>query len=391
MKQLKIFCVVIGLLLGAGVGFAQTGGKCGEDLTWSLEDGTLTISGSGKMTNFSNGSIPWNVRNIQSVVIQPGARSIGNFAFYKSSLTSVVIPGSMESIGDFAFSDCKGLASISVGKSLVSIGEMAFFFCSGLTSFDVDIDNPAYSSENGVLFNKLKDTLILCPAGKKNDYSIPESVISISTGAFLYCSGLTSIMIPSSVKSIGNEAFSDCYGLKSVVIPNSVKSIGYKAFYSCYGLTSAIIGNSVDSIGNYAFSECSDLASVTIGNSVEFIGDWAFSHCSGLKHIYLNRIYPPTVEAYTFGNIIASECTLHVPIGSKQNYLAVKDWKIFEDNIREEEFSAINVIASSDPIVFAQYYDLLGKVVTQPQQGSVYIVKEVYQSGKVGERKVIYR
>ena len=120
------------------------------------------------------------------------------------------------------------------------------------------------------------------------EFVIPESVTydgknysvtSIGEGAFLGCSGLTSITIPNSVTSIGEVAFGACSGLTSINIPNSVTFIGYDAFGACSGLTSVTIPNSITSIGEYAFSDCSGLTSITIPNSVTSIGRYAFHGC----------------------------------------------------------------------------------------------------------------
>ena len=140
-----------------------------------------------------------------------------------------------------------------------------------------------------------------------NEYSgeivIPEtitysgktySVTSIGSGAFYYCSGLTSVTIPNSVTSIGNYAFEFCSGLTSVTIPNSVTSIGSHAFEYCSGLKSVTIPNSVTSIGSGAFCSCSGLKSVIIPNSVTSIGEDAFRACSGMAEIKVangNSVY----------------------------------------------------------------------------------------------------
>ncbi len=102
------------------------------------------------------------------------------------------------------------------------------------------------------------------------------SITSISYGAFIECSGLTTVVIPNSVTSIGEGAFYNCSGLNTVSIPNSVSSIGSSAFNNCSGLTSVTIPNSVSSIGSSAFYNCSGLTSVTIPNSVTSIGSHAF-------------------------------------------------------------------------------------------------------------------
>jgi len=324
-------------------------GTCGDNLTWELDTttGMLTISGTGAMTDWSSSSnVPWYSyrSSIKSVTIESGVTSIGNYAFYNcSSLTSVTIPDSVTSIGQLAFSSCSRLTSITVlngntayasqdgvlfnkdkttliqcpegktgaytipdsvttigveafhscdsltsvtipdsvtsiefnafsscdsltsvtiGNSVTTIGYAAFSSCTSLTNITVADGNTAYASQDGVLFNKDKTTLIQCPGGKTGAYTIPNSVTSIGTSAFEDCDSLTSVTIPDSVTSIGYYAFSHCYRLTSITIPDSVTSIGYRAFFSCYRLTRVTIPDSVTAISDYAFYWCDSLTSV---------------------------------------------------------------------------------------------------------------------------------
>ena len=204
------------------------------DVIATLEDGTLTISGTGEMKYV--GFPPWDS--------------------FKNSITSVIIGDGVSNIGGLAFFNCSNLTSVKIGNSVASIGESAFLNCSGLT----------------------------------NIY-IPNSVISIGYHAFDK-TGLLSVAIPNSVTSIGDWAFDWCTGLTSVTIGNSVTSIGNYAFYYCYNLTSVTIPSSVTSIGNWAFGWCTGLTSVTIGNSVTSIGVGAFADCTGVTAIEVDNANP---------------------------------------------------------------------------------------------------
>ena len=294
---------------------AATSGTCGDNLTWKLDNGTLTISGTGEMKNYSgnlNQSAPWhsNIKSIKSVVIEKGVTNIGDYAFsWCNSLTSITIPNSVISIGRDAFDNCSSLTSITIPNSITSIGYGAFEACSGLTS--VTIPNSLTSISDSV-FSRC-DSL--------TSITIPSSVTSIGTGTFNFCSSLTSIIIPKSITSIGQAVFSNCSSLTNITIPNSVTFIGEDAFNNCSSLEnikvddknkyySSIGGNlynsdktkliqyaigkndktfnipiGVTSIGKDAFSNCSSLTSITIPNSVTSIGFGTFENCSNLTSI----------------------------------------------------------------------------------------------------------
>ena len=307
--------------LGVGgnaiVASAESSGNCGDsgsNVTWSLDDnGTLTISGSGKIEDYrSDIDQPWysNRSDITSVVIEPGVTSIGSQAFYEcSNLTSITIPSGLTSIGEQAFGNCTGLTSITIPSGFISIGDYAFWNCTGLTSITiqngvtsigtgafwnctgltsitipssvtsigvnvfynctgltditVDSNNSSFCSESGVLFNKDKTTLIYYPLGKNDSsYTIPDGVTVIEQYAFYCNSKLTSVTIPSGVTSIGEMAFRECSGLTSVIVPSSVTSIDYipggitigiDAFYS----TAAKITYTVDSSNNVTITDIS--------------------------------------------------------------------------------------------------------------------------------------
>ena len=128
---------------------------------------------------------------------------------------------------------CSSLISINIPSSVTSIGEMAFEGCSSLITFTVDANNPNYSAEGCMLFDK-KKTELICAVGSQKTYDIPSSVTSIGGDAFAGCSALTFINIPSSVTSIGGQAFYNCDALKVVLIQSDHVTFGGQVFYTWY-------------------------------------------------------------------------------------------------------------------------------------------------------------
>ncbi|MBR1726112.1 MAG: leucine-rich repeat protein [Muribaculaceae bacterium] len=142
---------------------------------------------------------------------------------------------------------------------------------------------------------------------------------------------MTSVTIPNSVTTIGSGAFSFCSGLTSVTIPNSVTSIGGGAFSCCSGLTSVNIPNSVTTIGDDAFYGCSGLTSVTLPNSVTTIGYSAFYGCSGLTRIdsYINHPAEVMMGNGAFSGVPTGTCELYVYEDTEQEYRSTARWKDF--------------------------------------------------------------
>ena len=98
--------------------YAATSGTCGDNLTWTLEDGKLTISGYGDMTDWDSPFFtPWHEYKpyIYSVEILDGVTSIGSYSFIGyGNLTNIIIPGSVTSIGFRAFEQCHAMNGVYI-------------------------------------------------------------------------------------------------------------------------------------------------------------------------------------------------------------------------------------------------------------------------------------
>ena len=106
MKQ--IYILLIALLMGLSAN-AEKSGTCGPNLRWHLNDnGVLTISGKGKMYDYSfDNEAPWGRFDTNRIIIGDGITTIGGRAFANCiCLTSVTIPNSVTTIGEDAFAGC---------------------------------------------------------------------------------------------------------------------------------------------------------------------------------------------------------------------------------------------------------------------------------------------
>jgi BspA type Leucine rich repeat region (6 copies)/PKD domain len=255
-----------------------------------------------------------------SYVIPNTVTNVGTSAFSACYyLSGVTISNSVTTIGPQAFGFCFGLTTVAIPASVTGIGPEAFLNCHSLTAFTVDPGNAFYSSVGGVLFDKNQLTLIAYPVGLNGSYAIPGGVITIGTGAFYLCNGLTSVTMPASVTTLDDSAFAVCAGLTTITLGAGVNQIATSAFGGCNQLTainvdpanptlSSIAGvvfdksqttlvkfptgytgnyitpDSVNSIAAYAAEDC-DLSGLTLTAGVTNIGDLAFQGCGNLTSI----------------------------------------------------------------------------------------------------------
>ncbi len=199
------------------------------DYQYTESGGTITITG------YTGAG---GVVTIPSVIENKPVVRIGEAAFYDCpGLIRIIIPGSVTFIEEAAIQGCEGLTSVTIPASVTSIGLYVFSFCPVLASIDVDANNPTYSSQDGVLYDKDKTAIIKYPSGKAGGFAVPGSVTTIESSAFEDSRGLTAVTMGSSVESIGDYAFYGCTGLISVVIPAGVTSIGEGVVENCISLT----------------------------------------------------------------------------------------------------------------------------------------------------------
>lgn len=170
-------------------------GDNGDNLTWTLDsEGTLTISGTGKMKDYfafmmensESSPTPWynKKEQITKIIIDDGITHIGDYAFYECAATELSLPKSIVSIGNSAFYGC-GIKELALPENTSFVDRFAF-------------------AENHFL--------------TKISMSTKMNVLSGYT--FRGCDKLTEIVIPENIERIEEDVFSNCDALSSVTIEN---------------------------------------------------------------------------------------------------------------------------------------------------------------------------
>ncbi len=134
---------------------------------------------------------------------------------------------------------------------------------------------------------------------------IPNTVKTIGSLAFWYCTGFTQLVLPDAMESIGHDAFSDCSGLTDVTFPSALQVIESHAFSDCSGLVSLTLPSSLQTIENRAFWNCTGLTgTLYIPASVDSIGQCVFSYCNDLDAIIVD---PDNPKYYSENNALITK------------------------------------------------------------------------------------
>lgn len=294
---------------GSGTTSAATSGDCGatgnDHVTWSFDksSGTLTISGSGAMADYTvNGSgddRPWKdyAESITKVQISEGVTSLGKSAFQNlTALRETNIPASITQLGDHIYRGDASLTTVNWAESFTAP-----------TITDTDSNGSTYSGT--YVPTSMFDGCTSLGANQELSAWLPKSFTGVGCAAFRgtafkvdfekwtklsYIGARSFEKMPNldavTVKSnwtLGLRGKDSCAfigsGVKSAVI-ESRKTIPVGLFQDCASLTSVTLPDNATTIESRAFSGTTELKSIDLKNNVETISDYAFSG-SGIEKL----------------------------------------------------------------------------------------------------------
>ncbi len=184
--------------LGAGV-FA----RCDQLQEISVEEGNANFSAAGGVLYDKAGT---------KLLLCPSGKE-GTFTLPRRTteiaesafkgckkITELVLPSGLTTIGSKAFSGMN-LTTVELPAELVNLSPDAFAYCSKLTEITVDEDNIVFAVADGVLCDKNKEKVLICPPGLDR-IVLSEGIKSIEKDAIAVRREETVIDLPFSLKKI---------------------------------------------------------------------------------------------------------------------------------------------------------------------------------------------
>ncbi len=244
---------------------AYAGGPAGEDAIWTLDsDGTLTISGTGKVeVEYCNP--PWQAYDdrIVKIVIEEGLTEIAQGVFYRAL-------------------NC---VSVSIPSTVSYIHHYAFPWADSLERFEVAEDNATYKSVDGIIYSKDGKSLCHFPDNKKlTEFTVPSGVETIESYAFYNNKNLKKVIVSDTVKVIGSSAFTYS-DIPEVVLGNGVVDI-MSSVFSQSKIETLVIPDSVEKIGTAICWDAFYLNKLVIGSGVKSIASTMLKYTPNLKTVH---------------------------------------------------------------------------------------------------------
>lgn len=333
-----LLCVALWTPTVAAAPLAQ--GSAGS-LSWSLTNGTLTISGDGAIPDYTEfNPAPWQEHrdSILRVNLSDGITAVGSMAFFEcSALTVVWLPNSVTTVGASAFAGCSALNTVYL-PSITALGDYAFSRCFSLENVTLP---ESLTAIGGYAFYRCESLTYM---------RVPTSVTAMGSSAFAYCSALLRVDVAAPLSALPEWCFYGCERLQVLTVPASATAAGDSAFTRCDALTTVYHGGTdearqefgdaiADSLPNFTVSQMAsstDIPPVVTDKEVVSGGDVSQETTTEIKQqgdtlIRVEQtVTTPAVDGVASGNPTDFDSTIHATLGGEQG------WSDVMEEIREQ-------------------------------------------------------
>ena len=268
----KILSILLALMLTVslvptGIFTLTVGAETEGYYTYTVSDEEATITG---VVNVISGDIV-----IPSTLGGYPVTKIADSAFYSCrDITSVTIPDGIKSIGESAFSRCSSLASITIPDSVTNIGAFMLSGCNSIEKVILPfLGRDINDTDNGIRYLFGNDRGEIWNIGEPDFDYYP---VDIYIQAYKVPNSLKEVVITKATR-LNVYAFCNSAGLTTVTIPNSLETIEKEAFYGCDELTDVYYDGSENDKNNISFAN---------GNECLKNATWHYTCC--LEHIFSN-------------------------------------------------------------------------------------------------------
>lgn len=361
---------------------------------------------------------------VTTVKLGNNISSIGNYAFYGSTIREIVIPASVKTLYEHSFDYCQSLTrlTISDGTDVLdfysSSGNVPVYFVNCPIQYlyiGRNIDHWPWNPAFGDL-------------SKTTEIEIGSTVTEFDDYLLAGASKITSLKIPQSVKTLRHGAFDNCKSLKSVIFEDGEETIIYTtgqgstetgggtgghvnyAMFCDSPIEYLYIGRNFQVSSNYsstaamfdyapvkkleigsmvttliALRNLRELSEIRLPKNVENIS--SFSGCDNLRKIICESNIPPSFksEYSNFSNIVFVEATLYVPKGCVGTYQKAEVWKKFFEITEYDGNAALSPVITDENVSITKVFDINGQLQLHPQKGLNIII---FSDGSI--KKVIY-
>lgn len=228
--------------------------------------------------------------------------------------------------------------------------------------------------------------------GNNENLVVPARIYDAASGADVNVYGVRSLnympislTLSSGIEYVGGNGSNNIFstteaGVTSITLPNSITTIDSRAFLGCSEIVNFGVPSKLQKIGDYAFANCSRITSYDLPKTLLQIGVGAFDSNVNMSQLTFNSVAAPTIADGSIFAGTTSNLKVRVPVGGKASYVSNLSNRSFAENTYMYGLTGTTPIAIYKDNIFryVYYIDILNSSggSSNPPTGRV----QVYQT-----------